>query len=360
MALLLALLLAAPGADLGHLPPAPVRQYAIAWSKPLVPGDLLDWQVEELGGPGVDPTTRTVVVGLRSGELRAFRADGEALWEFQAGAGFAAPPLVRDGVVYAGSQDGWLYARDLATGKERWRYEVGEEVGAQPVWVGGLVVFATLEDSVVAVDAGTGTWKWHHRRDQREGFTVRGCAPTVRIGDLLYAGYSDGWVAALDPATGAVKWERRVAPNGDFVDVDGLATDGKALFAASFSGAVTALDPGTGRTLWERKAPGATRLSAADGQVYAVTTTSVLALSARNGNPVWTQPLEGVPLAAPVRAGPRLLVANGRGLLFLDPGSGMRIRTLAPGTGVSTAPAVAGRRVYVLSNGGTLLSLDLE
>ncbi len=360
MALLLALLLAAPGADRGHLPPAPIRQYDIAWTKALVPGDLLDWQVEELGGPGVDPSTRTVVVGLRSGELRAFRADGEPLWVFQAGGGFAAPPLVRDGVVYAGSQDGRLYARDLATGKERWRYEVGEEVGSAPVWVDGLLVFSTLQDSVVAVDAATGKWKWHHRRDQREGFTIRGCAPPVRIGGLIFAGYSDGWVAALEPATGAVKWERRIAPNGDFVDVDGLATDGKVLYAASFSGAVTALEPATGRTRWDRKVPGATRLSVADGQVYVVSTTSVLALSARDGAPVWKQPLEGVPLAAPVRAGPRLLVANGRALLFLDPGSGMRIRTLSPGTGVSTAPAVAGRRVYVLSNAGTLLALDLE
>lgn len=361
MALLLALLLAASPDTAGLLPAPPaLRLYKVAWQKSLVAGELLEWEPEEAGGPAVDPASGTVVVGTRDGAVRAFRADGTELWEFRAGGGFAAAPLLRDGVVYAGSLDGTLYALDLGSGKQRWRYAAGEEIGAAPLWSDGLLVLATFQDSVIAVDARSGAWKWHHRRDQREGFTIRGCARPVLVGGLLVAGYSDGYVAALDPATGAARWERKVAPPGDYLDVDGLAADGTAVYAAAYSGAVLALQPGTGKTLWERKEPGASRLLVDRGQVYAVTTSSVLALSAANGRPRWTRDLGGVPAGPPVRVGRRLAVPNTGGLALLDPDSGKLLRTFDPGTGVSASPAVLGRRAYVISNGGALAALDLE
>src|SRR5574342_756628 len=123
MSLLAALLLAASPETAGLVPPAPaVRLYAVAWQKRLVEGDLLEWEPEEVGGPAVDPASGTLVVGTRDGEVRAFRSDGTELWGFRSGAGFAAPPLVRDGVVYAGSLGGMLHALDLGSGAERWRH----------------------------------------------------------------------------------------------------------------------------------------------------------------------------------------------------------------------------------------------
>lgn len=359
MHLLLALALLAPS-ETGQLPPAPVRQYTVAWQRILVPGDVLDWQTEEPGGPAIDPQSRTVVVGGRSGALRAYKPDGDERWDFQAGNGWAAPPRILDGVVYAGALDGRLYALDVATGQERWRYDAGEEIGSSPLPVGDLLVFETLQDSTIAVDRKTGAWRWHHRRDQREGFTIRGCASPLLAQGLVIAGYSDGWVSALDPATGAVRWEQKVAPTADFMDVDGLATDGRAVFAASVSGALTALEASTGKTLWERKLPGALRVAAADGLVFVVTTTEILAVSARDGGPRWKRPLDGWPGAPPLKLGPRLVVPNGKGLLLLDPPTGREMRLFSPGTGVTAQPAALDRRAYVLTGGGVIMALDFE
>jgi outer membrane protein assembly factor BamB len=361
MSILLALLLAASPDTSGLLPAPPaIRLYRVAWQKSLVESDFLDWEPEEAGGPAVDAASGTVVVGTRDGALRAFRPDGTELWDVRAGGGFAAAPLIREGVVYAGSLDGVLRALDLGSGRERWRYAAGEEIGSAPLWANGLIVLATFQDSVIAVDARDGAWKWHHRRDQREGFTIRGCARPVLSRGLLLAGYSDGFVAALDPATGVAKWERKVAPAGDYLDVDGLAADGAAVYAAAYSGAVVAIDAETGRTLWEQKAPGASRLLADRGQLYAVTTSSILALSPANGSSRWKRDLGGVPAGPPVRVGQRLAVPNTGGLALVDPGSGRLLRVFDPGTGVSASPAVLGRRAYVLSNGGALTALDVE
>jgi outer membrane protein assembly factor BamB len=357
----LALLLAAAPELVGIRPAPPaVRFYTVAWQRHLAESDFLDWQVEEAGGPAVDPASQTVVAGARSGSLRALRPDGTEIWEFRAGAGFAAAPLIRDGVVYAGSLDGLVYALELGNGKERWRYSAGEEIGAAPLWAGGVLVVATFQDSVIGLDPRDGSWKWHHRRDQREGFSIRGCARPVLARGLLVAAYSDGFVSALDPASGAVKWERRVAPSGDYVDVDGLAADEQAVYAAAYSGAIAALEPTTGKTLWERKAPGACRLLLDRGQLYAVTTGGILSLWARDGSPRWKRDLGGIPAGAPARVGTRLAVPDSKGLELIDPGTGKLLRIFDPGTGVSASPAALGRRVYVLSNGGALTALDLE
>jgi len=357
---LLALILAIPE-TLGLFPPPPaVRYLTVAWVRALAPADLLDWQVEEEGGPAVDPASRMVVCGVRGGALRAFREDGSELWEFQAGAGFAVPPLVREGVVYAGSLDGRLYAIDLGSGRERWRYEAGEEIGSTPLFENGLLLVATFQDSVIAVEADSGVWRWHHRRDQREGFSIRGTARPLLAHGNVYAGYSDGYVSALDPLTGVVRWERRVAPSGDYADVDGLAADGSAVYAAAYAGAVVALDPKTGKALWEQKAPGATRLLAADGRIYAVTTGGVLALSPRDGSLRWKRELRGVPAGQPSRVGKRLLVPGAKGLAVLDPATGRLLKVFDPGSGISAPTAAVGRRIYVLSNAGSLQAIAVS
>src|SRR5574342_443270 len=190
-AALLALLLSVSPEDAGRLSPAPLRAWDVAWMKALVESDVLEWHPDELGGPAIDPVTRAVVVGTRNGLLRAFLPAGEPLWEFQAEAGFAAAPLIHDGVAYVGSLDGRLYALSAATGKERWRYAAGEEIGTTPLLADGLAVFATLQDTVVAVDAASGAWRWHYRRDRREGFTIRGAARPVSARGLFLVGWSD-------------------------------------------------------------------------------------------------------------------------------------------------------------------------
>lgn len=357
----LAILLAAAPAVGGRLPGAPRQIYSVAWKRALVPVELGDWRQIEPGGPAVDPASGLVVVGTRDGWLHAFRPGGELAWEFQGSGSFGATPAIDAGTVYAGSSGGVLYALDLATGKLRWSYDAKEELGTRPAVAGGLVVIASLEDTVVAVDARTGAWRWHHRRERREGFTIRGAADVVVSGDTIFGGWSDGTVAALELGSGTPRWEKKLAPAGKYVDVDSLALSGGRLFAAAYSGAVLAVDPVSGNVLWQVALPDATRLASVGAAVVVVTTKAIEALSPDRGAVLWRTDLgAGSPTSAPVEAGRWLAVSTGvGGLQFIDPSTGKVVRVMDGGQGINGPLAASRGRGYVLANGGTFFALDL-
>src|SRR5438105_2229627 len=62
------------------------------------------------------------------------------LWKVQAKDGFDAAAAIAGGVVYAGSQDEYLYALDLVTGKEKWKYKAGPIKAAPSVKDGAVYV----------------------------------------------------------------------------------------------------------------------------------------------------------------------------------------------------------------------------
>jgi outer membrane protein assembly factor BamB len=357
----LALLLTAPAGLQTQLPAPPRQIFAIAWQRALVRPELGAWRSIEPGGPTIDGQSGTVVVGTRDGWLHAFKPNGVIAWEFEGAGSFGAQPTIDGGVVYAGTSGGVLYAVDLKSGKARWRYDAKEELGTRPVLAGGVLLVATLEDTLLAIDAQTGAWRWHHRREKREGFTVRGAAAAVVAGGTAFAAYSDGFVAALELETGKVRWERKVAPDGKYVDVDSIAYGGGKLFAAAYSGAVLAIAPDTGKTLWQVALPYSTRVALIDGILVVVTTTAIKGLSPDGGSVLWETPIgSGAPAAAPVAAGRWLAVSTGPGgLQFLDRATGKLARTFDGGQGVDGAFAESNGRGYVLGNAGTFYAFDI-
>jgi outer membrane protein assembly factor BamB len=228
------------------------------------------------------------------------------------------------------------------------------------VVVGDLAYFATLEGTVLALDARTGAWKWHFRREPTGRFMILGVGRPAVVDGVLYQGFSDGSVVALDALNGAVKWDRKVG-RGDYPDIDSDPQVSKdRVYVASYGGQVAALDRQTGAPVWEAKAPFAYK-GRLDGDTYVVvTTTEVLGFDARTGKQLWNTPHEGAPLADPVIAKGLILVPIGKGLLVLDRKSGRKVRFFTRGSGATGSPALLGNRLYVLSNVGELIAVDLR
>ncbi|MFK0236334.1 serine/threonine-protein kinase [Streptomyces vinaceus] len=103
--------------------------------------------------------------------------------------------------------------------------------------------------------------------------------------------------ARLDPANGSVVWSVKAAAAASRKSVDGapLHAGGMVLVAAPGSGTLRALDPGTGAERWQRKLPEGAQAVAAGGQVLlAAPDGNVSALDAASGTVRWSKPVGGV------------------------------------------------------------------
>jgi outer membrane protein assembly factor BamB len=269
------------------------------------------------------------------------------------------------GQVYVGSDDGYLYALDPDKGTIRWSSKFKGAVDHAPeIGTSGLFL-ATTADRVFAVDPNDGKMRWQYERDTPEGFTIHGNAVPRQRGNTVYAGFSDGYLVALQAETGDLLWSRSLAAASEqFVDVDATPIlHGDKLFAASFSGGLYALRPKDGEVLWHVLVDGTSSLAMGAENLYAVSSRDGLAAVSVQGNILWRQGLpDAGDLSVPTEIGPYLVFSGSRqGLFIMDRRSGMLLQVFDPARGMCAPPTVdrEGKAVYVLANSGTLYALDL-
>jgi outer membrane protein assembly factor BamB len=136
---------------------------------------------------------------------------GEVKWSFQTGNNIRSTPALYKGVGYFGSDDGHLYALDIQTGKLQWKFQAAGAVSSSPAVYHGTVYIEAGDAAVHAVDANIGREKWTVKTDapippdpklMSNGKWEFEHASPVIAGDAVYFGGADGYLYALDPATG--------------------------------------------------------------------------------------------------------------------------------------------------------------
>jgi outer membrane protein assembly factor BamB len=157
--------------------------------------------------------------------------------------------------VYAGSDDGRVYALNKASGAVAWKTATGGAVVSSPAYANGVVYVGSKDQSIYALDAVTGAQRWEHKT----AFDVE--ASPIVVNGVVYIGSGDGNLYALNATTGALIWK---APTGD-LDADGNVKGfgdlipGRAVFAAgalyftsgSIGGSsVYAVNAADGKRLW--------------------------------------------------------------------------------------------------------------
>lgn len=142
-----------------------------------------------------------------------------------------ALPTIVDGVVYAGSTDGNLYAIDLAKGAKRWTFPTkGQIIHSSSALSNGVVYVGSEDHNLYAIDAQSGSKLWSYTT----GNSLIS-SPTVANG-TVYVGSGDRAVYALDARTGALMHTYRTA--GHIIAQP--VVDGGMLYAADGLGYVYA------------------------------------------------------------------------------------------------------------------------
>jgi outer membrane protein assembly factor BamB len=327
----------------------------------LVPQNELEFFPVETATPLFDPPTGRLYVGTHDGHIRCLQR-GQVAWTTTTRGSILAAPLLDKDDLYVPTAAGDLLALNRITGAQRWSVEVREELTTTPTIADGKLYVMSSEEAVTALTT-EGKLLWKFRREPGAGFTLRGNARPVVAHGLLYAGFSDGNVAALTLDAGVAKWMRNIGGTGDYLDVDALEApeDDGRIYATSAKTGVVALDAKTGEPAWTFSLPGANKLLVDGTRVYAAGRGVVVALSRLEGKRLWQFSLGTDRYAtAPAKAEGLLLVATERGPLYaLEADTGRARGAFDPGSGFSQGVLALRGAALVLSNGGSLFTLGL-
>lgn len=290
--------------------------------------------------PAVTPDA--VYVAVRDGRLLAVdRRDGAELWSFQVDSASFASPAVYRGVVYAGSWNGTLYAVDAQDGRMLWTFAADGSIVAPPAFQGDLMALATDDGLVYVIDLITG-------RKRLIFDTVNALTESpVFTGDYFLIGTGRGRLAAVD-------WSKLEYP---------LERALRSWRQQFFIWGLQAEPPLPKGLAWGRVLARDSALSGPavlDGVAYAGSRDGrLLALSIADGTLLWEYDTGALIHSAPAAAGRSVYIGNDAGEVHvIDRTTGRPVRIIRAGVPVSGQIVVTERGLYVTSGeAGTLIAL---
>lgn len=292
----------------------------------------LQWNVDSgrklSGGVGAD--SRLVAVGTAKGEVLAFDAKGQPLWQARLSSEILSAPQVADDFVVVRTGDGRIFGLDARDGKRKWVYQRT------------MPALALRSHAGVAVTHGA-----------------------------VFAGFAGGKLVALDLATGNIGWEATVAlPRGAtelerVTDVSSLpVVDGNMICATAYQGRTACFDIANGNLLWARDVSSSAGLAMDDRSVYVSDTRGAIhALDKYSGASMWKQDkLLARQATAPLALGRYIAVADVQGyvhLLAREDGS-FAARIATDGSRIGAPPVALNRGFLVQTRNGGLFALTVQ
>ena len=353
-------------------PPAPLT--TISESIPLE----LDWKTDTRASANAAAyRLRPLVVGDHVYSIdtdgvvsRVGAAGGRRHWRFESGLQAIAGPGGNAELIVLSSRDGEVAAyRPRDDGLEPlWRTRVSSEIRAAPVVDRGQVFVRSVDGHLHSLSAADGSQQWMvaHRVP---ALSLTGNSEPLVQGELVFAGFDDGKLVAVDRASGQTVWEATISlPRGRteierLVDVDGnfVIRDG-VIYVATFQGRLAAVQAVSGDLLWSRPFSSYQAIAIDDQAIFLASADShIWAIDRRTGAAFWMQDvLHARRITAPAIVGERLVVADLDGYVhWFDKTSGRLVGRIRPGNSRSyVQPLVWRDRVLWLDMFGLLASVS--
>lgn len=197
-------------------------------------------------------------------------------WRVDIGEGYSSP-VVADGRIYAHSRrdpqevvtalavaDGrvmWRQTYDAPYAKNSYARRMAKGPNATPLAAGGRLFTLGATGRLMAWDAATGKELWQQDFSAAIDFSKLFCgtsaSPLLANGLLVVQVGSDvhgGRILALDPATGATRWEWR-GPGPGYASPVAIEVQGTRQIVTMTNESVLGLDATSGRELWTSPFP---------------------------------------------------------------------------------------------------------
>jgi len=221
------------------------------------------------------------------------RSDGKQIWRIDSGFTITGGVGSGDGLVLVGGEKGQVaaYGED---GKLRWKITAPSEVLSPPQAADGIVVVRTADGHVVGLSEADGKRQWLYEHPT-PSLIVRSYAGVAIGSGVAYAGFAAGKLAAIDIASGNVKWEASVSRPRGTTELDRISditsppvVDDEQVCAVSFQGRVGCFDAAQGNELWNRKLSSDKGLAILGKNLYVSDEQGVVhALDKTSGTTIW-------------------------------------------------------------------------
>ena len=218
------------------------------------------WQTEIdktiSGGPGVGDDL--VIVGTSEAEVVALSHDnGKTLWTTRVSSEVLAAPSTANGVVTVRSIDGKIFGLNAESGERLWIYDrdvptLSLRGTSSPVIAEGLVIAGFDEGRLVAIELRTGKLIWETRialgsgRSELDRMVDIDSEPVI-YDDVVYVATFQGRIAAISLDSGRIVWTR------DIPSYAGITVDESAVYITDDDSNVWSLDRFNGNSIWKQE-----------------------------------------------------------------------------------------------------------
>ncbi len=286
-------------------------------------------------------------------------AQGKLHWSFPAEGPIDSSPAVYKGVVYAGSDDTYMYAVDERNGSMLWHTKLGDKIKSSAAVVGGVLYVGCEDKSLYALDARSGKILWSFPTGDRVS-----SSPLVADG-VVFVGSWDGNLYAVDAKTGTLKWKYSTGSLSDSRVTSSPAQGPDSILVTSHSGTLSCLNTSNGALRWQFKTGGKIFASplVMGGLVYFGSWDKIFyAVELETGKLKWKYSGAESYSVSAAGNGSRVFVENDDLKMYcLDALTGKlfwKTPMNSPTPFLSSAPAIGGNMLYVGSPDAHVYAID--
>lgn len=327
-----------------------------AETPPIVPRVVLDVQPQD-----VDPLQGRAWRGnlARTGEFEGTPPEEATLrWRFETGGPVQSSPVIADGRVFVGSDDGHFYTLDAASGERLWTLDGGGPVRGSAL-VLDQTVWIACPRGLYALDVASGDVQLHLPKGGKD------LSPAA-AGGLVF--WQRPWqpLMGLDIKTGAVRWKHRDG-RGVGGGISSPAISGTTLAWCNGSPGTTVADLRTERREWRYNASADSHVytpALRDGHIIVVGQEGVSELDLKSGKILWSyiQPEwddRHPKFSSPAVDAQRVYIGHKDGNLYaLNRPDGSEAWVYSAGEQIYSSPALAGEQVIFGCLDGVVRSLN--
>ncbi len=272
-------------------------------------------------------------------------------WKFKAESYVTSSPVLADGVIYFGSDDGNLYAVHQENGEEVWRFHSEKPINSSPAISNGVVYFQSKDGFTYALDTKSGEIKWKADTgpDRFIDYDYMSSSPTIQD-EIVYIGGGNGKLYALNANTGAEMWSVEALGTNPIRSSPAVAGDTVYFTAES---KLLALDAKTGKEKWFYQSNALIRSSPSVGDgivVFGDNSSTIYAVDSETGVEKWKYRIlyYWVVSTAAIANGMVYIAGDDSYLNALDMKTGeVKWRFKTAGETIWSSPALIGDVIYI-------------